>query len=152
VRPKDFDLVRYWTLSSRAYEVGLYRATATVRVSRLGMAKFDLLGSAVAQSAAQTAGSADADGWVTLAIPIESIDQAAADLMSLGTDAEVLEPLELRRRIAETAHELSRLYASGEAQAPMIPKKNRHFRPQPPGPAKGRPEDRLRGEPEPVSR
>jgi predicted DNA-binding transcriptional regulator YafY len=134
-RPKDFDLVRYWTLSSRAYEVGLYRATATVRVSRRGMAKFDLLGSAVAQSAAQTAGSADADGWVTLVIPIESIDQAAADLMSLGTDAEVLEPWELRRRIAETAHELSRLYARGEAQAPMIPKKIVISGRSPPGPA-----------------
>ena len=102
--------MRYWTLSSHAYEVGLYRATATVRVSRRGMARFDLLGSAVAQSAAETAGSADADGRVTLVIPIESIDQAAADLMRLGTDAEVLEPLELRRRVAEIARNIVSLY------------------------------------------
>jgi len=45
-----------------------------------------------------------------LVIPIESIDQAAADLMRLGTDAEVLEPLELRRRVAEIARNIVSLY------------------------------------------
>ena len=39
-----------------------------------------------------------------------SVDQATADLMRLGTDAEVLEPSELRSRIAETARRLADLY------------------------------------------
>jgi predicted DNA-binding transcriptional regulator YafY len=43
-------------------------------------------------------------------IPIEAVDQTAADLIRLGADAEVLEPLELRRRIAEMVRDLSRLY------------------------------------------
>jgi predicted DNA-binding transcriptional regulator YafY len=114
-RPKDFDLVRYWTVSSRAYEVGVYRAKAVMCVSPSGMSKLDLLGSAVVQAAAETAGSADADGWVSVVIPIESVDQAAADLMRLGTDAEVLEPPELRCRIAEAARAVSRLYGRGTA-------------------------------------
>src|ERR1700758_873461 len=54
-RPNDFDLVRFWTMSSRAYEVGLYRSEAVLRVSPSGMAKLDLLGSVVAQAAAETA-------------------------------------------------------------------------------------------------
>jgi predicted DNA-binding transcriptional regulator YafY len=62
------------------------------------------------QAAAETASSPDADGWVQVVIPIEAIDQAAADLMRLGTDAEVVDPPELRHRIAEMAYELSRLY------------------------------------------
>jgi len=109
-RPKDFDLVRFWTSAARAYEVGLYRGKAALRISPRGMTKLDVFGSAVVQSAAETAGPPDADGWVRVSIPIESVEQAAADLVRLGTDAEAIEPPELRRRIAQTARELSRLY------------------------------------------
>jgi predicted DNA-binding transcriptional regulator YafY len=109
-RPKDFNLVRFWTATSRAYEVGLYRGNAVLRVSPRGMTKFDALGSAVAQAAAQTASPPDAERWVKVVIPIESVDQAAADLFRLGTDVEVLEPTELRRRIADTARQLIDLY------------------------------------------
>lgn len=109
-RPTNFDLVRFWTTASRAYEVGLYRGKAVLRVSPRGMTKWELFGSAVAQAAAETAGPPGADGWVRVVIPIESVDQAAADLMRLGTDAEVFEPAELRHRIAEAARELSRRY------------------------------------------
>jgi predicted DNA-binding transcriptional regulator YafY len=116
-RPKDFDLVRFWTMSSRAYEVGLYRSEAVLRVSPSGMPKLDLLGSVVAHAAAETATPPARDGWIRVVIPIESIDQAAADLIRLGTDAEVLEPLELRRRIAETALALSQLYRKRKASS-----------------------------------
>jgi predicted DNA-binding transcriptional regulator YafY len=109
-RPEDFDLVRFWTTASRAYELGLYRGNAMLRVSPRGMTKFDLLGSAVAKAAAETASPPDADGRVRVVIPIESVDQAAAELIRLGTDAEVLEPAELRSRIAETARRLTDLY------------------------------------------
>jgi predicted DNA-binding transcriptional regulator YafY len=116
-RPKDFDLVRFWTMSSRAYEVGLYRSEAVLRVSPSGMPKLDLLGSVVAHAAAETVTPPDRDGWLRVVIPIESIDQAAADLIRLGTDAEVLEPPELRRRIAEIARALSQLYRKRRARS-----------------------------------
>jgi predicted DNA-binding transcriptional regulator YafY len=109
-RPKDFDLERFWTEASRAFEVGLYRGEAVLRVSPRGMAKLEVFGSTVAQAAAETAGAADADGWVKVVIPIESVEQAAADFIRLGTDAEVLEPVEVRQLIAEAARELTRLY------------------------------------------
>ena len=109
-RPKDFDLVGFWTMSSRAYEVRLYRSEAVLRVSPSGMPKLNLLGSVIAQAAAETAAPSDRHGWVRVVIPIESIEQAAADLLRLGIDAEVLEPPELRSRIAETAWALSQLY------------------------------------------
>jgi len=116
-RPKDFDFVRFWTLSSRAYEVGLYRCEAVLRVSPSGMSKLDLLGSVVARSAAETAVPPDPDGWVRVVIPIESIEQAAAALIGLGTDVFVLDPPELRRRIAANAGALSALYARRKPKA-----------------------------------
>lgn len=109
-RPRDFDLVKFWTTSSRAYEVGLYRSKATLRVSPRGLPKLEQLGAAVQQAARDTASAAGANGWVQVDIPIESIDQAAADLLRLGTDVEVLKPAVLRRGLSKAAREIVRLY------------------------------------------
>jgi hypothetical protein len=109
--------VRFWTSASRAYEVGLYRGKAVLRVSPRGMRRLDLFGSTVVQAAAETAGPPDAAGRAQVVIPIEAIDQAAADLMRLGTDAEVIDPPELRHRIAGMAHELTRLYGISPIKA-----------------------------------
>jgi len=130
-RPKDFDLVRFWTTASRAYEVGLYRGKAVLRVSPRGMRRLDLFGSAVVQAAAETATSPNADGWVNVIIPIEAVDQAAADLMRLGTDAEVIEPLELRHRIAEMAHAVTQLYGISPIKACQANAAARAARPTP---------------------
>lgn len=109
-RPAEFDLVRFWTTAARAYELGLYRGNATLRVSPHGMTKWGLFASAVVEAATATASSPDAEGWVRVVIPIESVEHAAADILRLGTDAEVLEPPELRRLIAELARELAFRY------------------------------------------
>lgn len=109
-RPKDFDLVRFWTTSTQAYEIGLYRADAVLRLSPQGLARLDGLGATVQQAARDSAGPPEKDGWVRVTIPIESIDQAAVDLLRLGTDAEVLKPATLRRRLAKAAREIARLY------------------------------------------
>jgi predicted DNA-binding transcriptional regulator YafY len=110
-RPKDFDLTRFWVKSSRAFETNLYHSSARLRVTRRGLAKLDLLGSAIARAAVETATPQGADGWLSVTIPIESIERAASGLIALGADAEVIEPPELRERIATTVQELVRLYA-----------------------------------------
>jgi predicted DNA-binding transcriptional regulator YafY len=108
-RPKEFDLAGFWTTASRAYEIGLYRGKAILRVSPRGMSMLDYMGSAIAQAAAETA-QPDTQGWSRVVIPIEGIEVAAAQLMRLGTDAEVLQPKELRRQIANSARGLWQLY------------------------------------------
>ena len=108
-RPKEFDLVRFWTDSSRAYEVGLWRGKAVLRLSPRGMMRLERLGAQVAEAARETAEPPDEDGWVRATVPIESVDQAAVDFLRLGTEAEVLSPRTLRKRLAETAREMARL-------------------------------------------
>jgi|CXWL01.1.fsa_nt_gi predicted DNA-binding transcriptional regulator YafY len=110
-RPKDFDLVRFWTTSTRAYEIGIYRANAVLRLSPQGLSKLDGLGATVQQAARESARPPGDDGWVRVTIPIESIDQAAVDLLRFGIDAEVLKPVALRRRLAKAAREIMQLYA-----------------------------------------
>jgi predicted DNA-binding transcriptional regulator YafY len=110
-RPKNFDLMRFWVTTSRAFETSVYHSSATLRVTARGLAKLDVLGSLVARAAAETATPQDADGWLSVTIPIESIDRAASGLIALGADAEVVEPLELRERLVTTVQELVHLYA-----------------------------------------
>jgi predicted DNA-binding transcriptional regulator YafY len=110
-RPKDFDLVRYWTASSRAYEVGLYRDKAVLRVSSRGFERLHWLGAAVVEAARESASPPDAKGWVTVEVPIESIEQAAIYFLQLGTEVEVLKPRELRRRLATSAREMAKINA-----------------------------------------
>lgn len=108
-RPKEFDLVRFWTDSSRAYEVGLWRDEAVLRLSPRGMIRLQHLNAQLAEAARETAGSPDDKGWVHATVPIESIDQAAIDFLRLGAEAEVLSPKTLRKRLADTAREMVRL-------------------------------------------
>jgi predicted DNA-binding transcriptional regulator YafY len=108
-RPKDFDLVRFWTESSRAFEVGLYRDEAVLRASPRALRRLERLGATVADAARESAQPPDKDGWVQITMPIESIEQAAIDLLHLGTEAEVLKPKELRRRLAATAREMAKI-------------------------------------------
>ena len=107
-RPQGFDLVRFWTASSRAYEVGLYRGRAELRLTARGMTRLDSLGSAV-QQAARDSAQQDGPGWTRVSVPIESIEQAAIDMLRLGGEVEVLRPVRLRRRLAKEARRVSAL-------------------------------------------
>jgi predicted DNA-binding transcriptional regulator YafY len=109
-RPQAFDLAAFWAGSSRAYEVGLFRGKATLRISPRGMTLFEQLGSPIAQAVADAAGPPDAAGGVCAVVPIERADWAARDLIRFGAEIEVIEPAELRRSIAAMARELCRLY------------------------------------------
>lgn len=109
-RPRDFDLVRFWTESSRAFEVGLYREQAVLRASPRGLRRLERLGATVAEAARASAEAPDTEGWVKVTIPVESIEQAAIDLLLLGAEAEVLKPRDLRRRVAAAARSMAKIH------------------------------------------
>jgi predicted DNA-binding transcriptional regulator YafY len=58
----------------------------------------------------------DPDGWTVATVPIESVGHAHAEFLGLGTGIEVLEPAELRERIAATVAALARTYAERPAR------------------------------------
>ena len=109
-RPRKFDLPKHWAASIESFEAGLYRGTAVLRITALGMQRLKAVSAAVAEAADRTQTSADADDWRQVTIPIESIDYAACDLLRLGSEVEVLKPVELRRRVADTARALAQIY------------------------------------------
>lgn len=111
-RPDGFDLAAYWEASSKAFEAQLYTGQATVRLSPRGMWMLAQLPQAVEEMARATAGPADTEGWVTAAIPIETVEHAAGEILKLGVEAEVLGPPDLRARMAEIVRRLAGVYSS----------------------------------------
>lgn len=109
-RPAKFDLAGYWTESTQRFEAGLYRGTAVVRASLLGLKRLKNLGDAVARAVERADARPDRAGWQRVTIPIESVEHAAAELMAVGAECEVIAPAELREKLAQSAGAMARLY------------------------------------------
>jgi predicted DNA-binding transcriptional regulator YafY len=109
-RPESFDLAAYWNAWTRDFQSRLHRGEATLRLSPAGLRRLSALAPAAGEMAARTAGERDAGGWARVQIPIESVDHAAGEVLKLGSEAEVLAPLELRQRMAEIAARLGAIY------------------------------------------
>jgi predicted DNA-binding transcriptional regulator YafY len=116
-RRKDFDLAGYWTKSTRAYEAGLFHATAEICLSPRGRALLGLLGPQVTDAADKSLGPADRKGWRRCIIPIESEDSGLRELLRLGEEVEVLAPAALRARMAEAAKQIAGVYAPRAVKA-----------------------------------
>lgn len=110
-RPADFDLAAWWLASTRRFEKELAVDTAQLRVSPAGMKALHELGAAVAQAAEASASAPDETGWRRVTIPIESVAHAAAQVLRLGAQAEVLKPVALRRELLERVGAIAALYA-----------------------------------------
>ncbi|MFD5519216.1 helix-turn-helix transcriptional regulator [Streptomyces sp. NPDC127066] len=104
-RPEGFDLAECWTAYQRDFHERLHRAEVVVRIAP-GTVLSGLAGRAMAVD-----GTTDEQGWTRATVPVESLEQAHDDLLRLGTAVEVLEPPELRARVAGTVAELARRYA-----------------------------------------
>jgi predicted DNA-binding transcriptional regulator YafY len=114
-RPKDFDLVRFWTQSTRSYELGVYRGRAVLRLKRRALSRLDVLGAAVKEAARETARPAGR-GLIEVSIPIETPDQAVSDMLRLGADVEIIEPAELRQRVAREAAAIASRHRGARAR------------------------------------
>jgi predicted DNA-binding transcriptional regulator YafY len=94
-RPEEFDLASYWDEWSRSFEASLPRVEVRLRASEL-VRRFlprDLTGE---------------NGEYV--VGFQSLEDAYRELLKFGPDAEVIEPSELRERIARTAREVATLY------------------------------------------
>ncbi|MET7656005.1 MULTISPECIES: YafY family protein [unclassified Streptomyces] len=103
-RPDGFDLASHWADYQHGFHERLYRdkAEAVVRLAP---------GVTLAR-AAPLDGPVEADGRTVVRVPIESVEHAHAEFLRLGTDIEVLQPPELRERIARTVTELAARYGN----------------------------------------
>ena len=112
VRPEGFDLGRHWDESSSQFQQSLlrYDVVARVRVTALGYLQRIVDPASWDRIAKQLAERESTGDWATITIGTEMFGQAFGILLRLAGDAEVLEPGELRERLAETARSMAERY------------------------------------------
>jgi predicted DNA-binding transcriptional regulator YafY len=87
---------------------------AVVRLSPLGIKLLHALSQPYVRARLRIADDANASGWRTAIIPIGTTDwHAAAELLRLGPEAEVLAPPELRAKMAELTQSMAGRYRAG---------------------------------------
>ncbi|WP_198533304.1 MULTISPECIES: helix-turn-helix transcriptional regulator [unclassified Streptomyces] len=110
-RDESFDLPSFWEQRSAEFARSILRTEVTVRLSPDGVRRLPYAGDrAAACEAIEAAGEPDAQGLLTVTLPVESEEVAYAQLLGLGPDAEILRPASLRDRFAEAAARLHALY------------------------------------------
>ncbi|MGA4545230.1 helix-turn-helix transcriptional regulator [Uniformispora flossi] len=117
-RDPEFDLPGYWEEASRDFARSMLREKARVRLSPIAVAHLAvLLEATAAADALATAGEPDAEGWVTVTLPVESWEIGYFEILRFGPEAEVLDPPHLRDRVAEATRRAAALYADDHPTA-----------------------------------
>lgn len=109
-RPADFDLPAYWRASTDRLEAELHSVTATIRLSPLGVELLAAFCPPYVRANTELGAETDAEGWRTATLPVGRTKQAVVDLLRLGAEVEVLDPPDLRERMAAIAASLATLY------------------------------------------
>jgi predicted DNA-binding transcriptional regulator YafY len=113
-RPDGFDLAGHWTEASDAFERSVQSIPVRALVARhaarhlrhhLGVSSVEEVDAIVAAAPMRP------DGRIELTFQAEQIEIAHHELLGMGATLEVLEPLELREMLRQTAKELAALYA-----------------------------------------
>jgi predicted DNA-binding transcriptional regulator YafY len=95
-RPEDFDLADYWEEWSRSFEASVRQVEVKIRAS-------DVVRRLLPEDLRGERGE--------YLVRFDSLDDAFRELLKFGTDAEVIEPVELRERIAATARGVAAIYS-----------------------------------------
>jgi predicted DNA-binding transcriptional regulator YafY len=105
-RPVDFDLAAWWAASMAEFDRSLLRFDCRIRLSPNGWRRLpDVVGVEASRAAP---GPPDGAGWMDVELRLESSDVALSQLIGLGADVEVLEPLSLRGAVFEVAQQMVR--------------------------------------------
>jgi predicted DNA-binding transcriptional regulator YafY len=110
-RDEEFDLPGFWAAQAERFARSIWRSEAVVRLTAEGVRRLPhVVDPLAAREALAAAGEADADGWLTVTLPVESEEVAHTQLTALGPEAEVLAPEGLRERFGRDARRLAALY------------------------------------------
>ncbi|MER5253656.1 WYL domain-containing protein [Streptomyces sp. NPDC002855] len=111
VRDEEFDLPGFWEERAAQFARAILRSEVVLRLSEQGVRQLPYATDAAStQEALTTASAPDGEGWVTLTLAVENETVAYTQLMSLGPEAEILEPTTLRERFAAAAHHMAGRY------------------------------------------
>ncbi|MFI5865218.1 helix-turn-helix transcriptional regulator [Streptomyces sp. NPDC051546] len=114
--PDGFELAAHWRRTQAEFHERLHPEEAEVRVSARAATR--LTGVQARALAATGTPDPELPGWTRAVLPIESQEHAEAQFLELGTEAEVLAPPALRRRIGAAAAATAARYGAAPAGGP----------------------------------
>jgi predicted DNA-binding transcriptional regulator YafY len=116
-RSDSFDLAAFWAESTVAFEQAIERVSVRLRI-RPGheWVVGSVLGAATGATL-ETLQEHDPDGWVRARVSMDQPEEAHFRLLGLGAIAEVLDPPDLRERLAAEAAAVLGRYRSAERPA-----------------------------------
>lgn len=115
-RPRGFDLEAWWREASARFEAQLRQLNARVRVSPRGLKRLLNARMAFAPWPQANAGTGPTAGWREGVLALESVEQGALQLLSLGAEVQVVEPPALRQEMRRQAQALLALHAPASAR------------------------------------
>jgi predicted DNA-binding transcriptional regulator YafY len=105
-RPPGFDLARWWSASAAAFDASIRPLRARLRLSPAAARRLPRLVPGELTVRALEQGEVDAEGWVTVDLPLEPVEVAVSQLVPLP-GVEVLAPDELRAALADHARDVA---------------------------------------------
>jgi predicted DNA-binding transcriptional regulator YafY len=110
VRDSTFDLVNFWQTWCHAIETQRPQYPVTVRVAPDIVEQLPHYLGETALSARSAVETTEADGWQTITLNFEYLEEARTKLLALGGAVEVLAPLPLRLSLADFAAQITKRY------------------------------------------
>lgn len=109
-RPEGFDLAAYWRHATERLNVELNQRSARIRVSPQGLEILPHAVNPYVWKCAIVDQATDSKGWRTVTLPVGNDRLAQYDLLRLGAEIEVIEPLDLREEMVRTTARLAQIY------------------------------------------
>ena len=109
-RDQTFDLVDFWQTWCHAVETQRAQYPVTVRVAADFVEQLPQYLGETALAALSAVETIDVDGWQTITLNFEYLEEARTKLLGLGGAVEVLAPLPLRLSLADFAAQITKIY------------------------------------------
>lgn len=115
-RPSGFDLAAFWTESSSAYERDTPRLEVVLRIAADRLPRLHEVIGGRPYATLERLEATDPDGWLRVRVQLDWPKEIPAQILAVGPGCELLEPAELRQRIAAQARRVAEQY--GEVGVP----------------------------------
>jgi predicted DNA-binding transcriptional regulator YafY len=109
-RPEGFNLADYWQTWSEEFERSIPKFPVKMRVRGDYVPTLPNIFGEGVNALIERAGAPDERGRLTLTLTFESFDSALLHLLGMGTGAEIVEPVALRRAVLEMASRVVDMY------------------------------------------
>jgi predicted DNA-binding transcriptional regulator YafY len=109
-RPADFDLAAFWREWCAEVEENRPVYLVTARVAPDFIRWLPALFGEQIHDSISGAGAPDAEGWITLTLPFETLEDARERVLGFGRAVQVLEPQALRNSVLDYATQIVALY------------------------------------------